>query len=161
MFTTLEEGCRSMKMFAVRSLPDSNGNPVRSPFNSLALLQNTCQARAGIPPAAALLSTWQTYKCQLMGGWLNQKREIHPLLSSQRHACQDPKGSETKCVGLKLKQLHRLTRRAWRSSVMLGCFHKALKTPGSVTMPFLEDKRRKTRTRGQWKPQITEDGCYE
>lgn len=43
-----EDGCCCVKMFAVQPLPDSNGNPVRASFNSLALVQNTYRYCAGI-----------------------------------------------------------------------------------------------------------------
>lgn len=59
-----EDGCCCVKMFAVHSLPDSNGNPVRASSHSLALVQNTYQSCVSIRHITTLFSPWQNNKRQ-------------------------------------------------------------------------------------------------
>lgn len=71
--TTLEEGCRSMKMLAVRSPPDSNGNPVRARFKSLARLQNTCQAPHWYPARRCVAFFLADLQMSTLG-WMTQSK---------------------------------------------------------------------------------------
>lgn len=90
-----EDGCCCVKMFAVQSLPDSNGNPVRASSNSLALVQNTYQYCAGIRHITTLFSPRQNYKTPILRMYMFKSKAWNPAsltfyrCTEKQTACQD------------------------------------------------------------------------